>query len=122
MEGPLVVVLKEFPKGFIEFVKGEEGTVAQRSQDAALHPLNSHLHFCLVPGFDWAGRENGDAVMFGHFLVGAVEERFIPMGGGNSRLQIVRDQQFWYTPPMNSNVLTCEAIQLGNSWVQVAST
>src|SRR5450759_2049696 len=67
----------------------EKPLVAQRRQNLPLGDEYGALHFSLVPRFFYASGNDHRAVMFGHLLVTAVQQRFITAGTNHPGFQII---------------------------------
>src|SRR5215467_643889 len=105
--------------GIVGFIKGEEGLIAQSAEQVSLRDPHSGLHLGLVARLSWSRWENSDVIVGGHHAVGSAsgsknDGLLIPLlrlSGTSTRGQ----------PPKNSNMRTCDPIQSGSDWVQVAS-
>src|SRR5215471_17452787 len=106
--------------GIVGFIKGEEGLIAQSTEQVSLSDPHSGFDLGLVARLSWSRWENSDVIVGGHHAVGSVnlgsknDGLLIPLlrlSGTSSRGQ----------PPKNSNIRTCDPIQSGSDWVQVAS-
>lgn len=77
LEGPTVQVLQQGADALVELSQGEEGVVAQTSQDPALDDLYRHLGFGLVLGLVGPRRDDGDLVVLRPLLVTGVQVRIV---------------------------------------------
>ena len=78
---------------FVHLEQAEERTLAQSGDDPALHHLHRAFHFGFVARLSRAGRQDGDAVMRGHIVVGGVQIGFVAAGFAHSRLGVVGNHQ-----------------------------
>src|ERR1039457_4630298 len=67
----------------------EKPLVAQRRQNLPLGDEHGPLHLGLVPWFFYPRGNDHGAIMFGHLLVTAVQQRFITAGTNHPGLRII---------------------------------
>src|SRR5262249_43329103 len=89
----MIEVSEQGANGAIEVRETEERVVAQPGQDPAFDEQDAGFDLGFVPGLVGPGGQNGGAVMGGEFGISGVEFRLVPAGGGDSRLQVVRDDE-----------------------------
>src|SRR5262249_23177449 len=78
--------------GVIEFADTEKSAVAQRGQNVPLRHLNGRLSLRFVTRLLRSCWDNDRAVMLGHLLIGAMNQRFVAARLADRGLGIVGNQ------------------------------
>ncbi len=89
LEGSLVDHLHQLTNAFVERPERREALLAQAHDDPALCNLHRDFDLGLVAGFVGSRRNDHDAVVLGHFLVGGVDVRFVAVRLRDARAQVV---------------------------------
>ena len=88
----LIEFLQKRRHSVIELSHIEKAMVAQCGQDLPLGDQNAPLHLRLIAGLLFAGRDDHGAIVFGQFLVTAVQQRFVTAGTNDPGLEIIRNR------------------------------
>ena len=94
--------------------------VPQAGPHPAFHHLYPHFDLGLSSGLGRPGRDHGEAIVLCEVRVGPIDLGFIAMRPGDGRFEVIGDDDLG-EPPSAAKVRTCEPIQSGRLWLQVAS-
>jgi hypothetical protein len=75
----------------MNFSEREEGVVPEPGQYPTLHDVDADLHLGLIAGLGRAGGDEGKTIMPGEGRIGAIALRFIAVGPGHGRLEVIGD-------------------------------
>ena len=90
--------VQQFRDRGVQIGQVEERAFAQDGQDPPFHQKHTRLGLRLVPGFAHARRNDSDAVMSRHLLIGRIQVRFVPAGTADRALQVVGDNDLGHAP------------------------
>ena len=91
----LVELLQKFANRLVELGEAEELPMPQRRHDPALDHQHPRFDLGLVAGLVRACRQNANAIMAGHFLIGRIEVRFVTASAVDAALRVIGDDQPW---------------------------
>ena len=117
---PVVQPFEQLGDGFIEFRQREELAMPQRGQYPAFHHAERHSPLWLCPSACGPRRHDGDAVVLGHLVIGAVEIRLIAAGAVDAGARVIGHDQLRGRPGRNSKARTWQSIQFARSWPSAA--
>jgi hypothetical protein len=90
-EGPVVEACQQFLNGLVDLAQTEESSLSEGCQNPPLDHQYTGFHLRLVARFRPPRRHYRHTVVRGHFLVGSIHARLIATSFGDTRLQIVGD-------------------------------
>ena len=97
LERAAIDFLQLFRYGLVHLADGEELPLTQRRNDPCLRKTHGCFRRALVLRLTDAGRNDRRAVVFGQFLVAAVQHGFISGVGRSGSFAVVRNQQPCHT-------------------------
>jgi len=116
---PIVEIINQRADRLVQLGQREEPPVAQSRQNPALHNLNADFHLGFVARLVGSRRDHRGAVMRGHIGVGAVDQRFVEAGPGDTGAQIVADDLPRQAADERQHI-DMHANPVGSDWLQLA--